>query len=745
MAIAVSLWAAAAGPAAVQPAAAADPAGGHEYAIPRTDLAIRVDGVVDEPAWETALRLELAYEIDPGGNTPARVRTEVFLTYDDRALHVAFRAHDPEPGSIQARLTDRDGAFRDDFVGVALDPFNDGRRGFMLLVNPLGVQMDLARNDVGPADLREDPSWDAIWHAAGRLDGAGYEVEMTVPFTSLRFPRAPGEQTWGLQAIRNHPRDLRRQYGLVPHDKDRDCFFCQAARITGLQGIAPGLSLELDPTVTVGRTDRRETFPAGPLVRGDVEADPGMSARWSMTPNLVLNAAINPDFSQVEADAAQLDVNTRFTLFFPEKRPFFMEAADVFATPLNIVFTRTVVDPAWGIKLSGKEGRHALGVAVGRDQKTALIFPSNQASEDATFDRKHHVGVLRYRADVGSRSTLGLLATGREGDEYANSVYGVDAHLGLTGADTIRIQALRSSTRYPADVAADFGQPAERFADEALLLRYIHASRDWFVFGGYEEIGPGFRADTGFLPRVDTRRAETALERHIWAKPGARYSRLMLGTWNWWIEDHDGRLTDRSLGVHGLFLGPRQSFLYARAARELEFFDGTEYHKTVGNFDFNIQPTGDLVLLLRGRLGDAVDYANSRPGRLLNLAPAVNVSLGRRLHVQLDHTLERLHVDGGRLYEANLTQLRAVYQLSLRSFARAIVQFQDLERDPSLYTFAVEPDSRNTLTQLLFSYKVNPQTLVFVGYSETRSDAGADRLLQEHRTYFLKIGYAWVP
>jgi hypothetical protein len=714
------------------------------YRIPRTAAPIIIDGVLDDAAWNGALGLELAHEVEPGENLPAPVRTEALLTYDDQSIYVAFRAHEPEPGGIRAHLSDRDGAFRDDWVGVAVDPFNDERRGFMLLANPLGVQMDLSRNDVGPGDLREDPSWDAIWSAAGRITAGGYEVEMAIPFTSLRFQRVEGEQTWGLQLLRTRPRTFRQQFGLVPQDRNRDCFFCQAAKLEGFSGIRPGRNLEFDPTLTTGRTDEREPFPAGPLAHGSVEVDPGLSARWSVTPNLSLNAAINPDFSQVEADVAQLDVNTRFALFFPEKRPFFMEGADFFNTPLNAVYTRTVTEPAFGGKVTGKEGRHALGFALGRDRKTALIFPSNQESDDEVLDLDHDVGILRYRYDIGRNSTVGLLGAGRQGGDYRHGLYGADAHLMLTDTDTLRLQALRSTTRYPTDVAAAFGQPAGTLEDGAIVARYIHAERDWFWFAMYEDLGRDFRADTGFLPRVDTRKAELILERTFWGGSGDWYSRLIAGVSGSRIEDHDGLLTDRDVGVHGLIFGPAQSFLFARLARREEYFEGVLYDQSVAEFEFNITPSGGTRLALNGRFGDAIDYDNGRAGRLVRLTPGATVAAGRRLTVQLDHTFERLEVAGGRLYEANLSQLRAVWQFDLRTFVRLILQHTGVKREPSLYLDPVESHTRDLLGQFLFSYKINPQTLVFVGYSDSRTDETADHLTIEDRTFFIKLGYAWV-
>ncbi len=714
------------------------------FKVPKARSEIRVDGAVDEEAWAGALKVGLPYEIDPGENTPSPVRTECLVTYDDRYLHVAFRAYDPDPSAIQAHLSDRDNAFRDDFVGFIVDTFNDERRGFQMFVNPLGVQMDASRNDVGGGDQSEDPTWDAIWLSAGRITREGYEAEMAVPFTSLRFSRAEGDQVWNFVPLRSYPRSLRHQMSLRPLDRNRSCLFCQAAKIVGFAGITPGRNLELDPTLTSRNLEERDGVFGAPLEDRGITTLPGLSARWGVTPNLSLNAAVNPDFSQVEADTAQLTINTRFTLFYPEKRPFFLEGADFFVTPLNVIYTRTVADPSWGVKMTGKQGRHALGAAFGRDNRTNLIFPANQESDDTSLAQENAVGVLRYRLDVGRNSTLGVLATDRQGEGYTNRLYGADGHLRVSGVDTLRFQFLRSDTRYPDPVTLDFGQPGGDFTGSAYALRYLHEARNWFWLAAYDDLGRGFRADTGFIPRVDTRRAEGILERVKWGKPGAALTRGIVGLWGSRTEDHDGLLTDQDFGIHTVLLGPRQSFLFARVAARKEYFEGVTYDQTTEEFDSNIRPTGDFTLSLAGRFGDAVDYDNSRPGRLVRIRPGVLYDIGRGMHVQIDHTLERLTVAGGRLYEANLTQLRLVYQFSLRTFARAIVQRTGTRRDPSLYLNPVEPRDRDVLKQFLFSYKVNPQTLIYAGYSDTRTTEDYIDFTLKDRTLFVKLGYAWL-
>lgn len=405
--------------------------------LPRADSAVVVDGKLDEPIWEKALRLDLPYEVNPGVNIPSRVRTEALLTYDDAYFYAAFRAADPEPDRIRARFTDRDTAFQDDFVGIVVDTFDDERRAFEFFVNPKGVQMDLVVDDVLG---NEDSSWDAIWFSAGSLTGDGYLVEMAIPYTSLRFQRGDGSQAWGLDLVRVYPRNYRFLLAMNARDRNVDCYLCQVSRVVGFEGATPGKNLEITPTVTVIRTDARDPFPQAPLENGNPETDLGVTARWGITPNLTASGAINPDFSQVEADVAQLDVNEQFALFYPEKRPFFLEGSDFFDTPIQAVYTRTVVDPSWGAKLSGKEGKGAIGLFVAQDEFTNLLFPGSQGSFGTPpVNSDSTAAVLRYRRDVGKNSTIGGLVTARDGLDYENAVFGADALVRATDSDTFRL------------------------------------------------------------------------------------------------------------------------------------------------------------------------------------------------------------------------------------------------------------------------------------------------------------------
>jgi hypothetical protein len=728
------------------------------YRVPSAaSSSIRVDGLLDEAAWDGALSLELNYEVRPAENRPPPVRTICLLLYDQSHIYVAFRAMDPAPSRIRAHYADRDSAWHDDFVGIVLDTFNDRRRAFGFYSNPLGVQTDAIETDTGE-DF--DPSWDAIWDSSGRVTPEGFIVEFAIPWSSLRFAKERGDKVFGFDLVRSYPREVTHHLGFFPRDRSRSCYLCQAEELVGFAGASPGLNLELDPTLTAGRRDEKSDLPEGATVNGDVETDLGLSARWGITPNLSLNGALNPDFSQVEADVAQLEVNERFALFYEEKRPFFMEGADYFTTPFRAVHTRVVADPSWGIKLTGKQGANALGLFVADDDNPGLLLPANQRSAILRLEDGVTSAVARWRRDVGKTSTIGLLASDRRGGAYRNTVYGADGLLRLSQYDTVQFQALRSATEYPESVSSDYGQPEGSFDGSAYYLSYAHNTRDWGIWAEHESISGTFRADLGFMPRVDVKATDALLRRRWWSDGSGWFNKIQIAIMGESIETRHGELTDQDIGVVLDYEGPRQLELHFHPTFRKEFYDriptddeaGKLYDSLDGgHFSFSMQPTGDLRIGLSGVWGGAIDYANARHADITRLGPELTYRLGRHLSLGLQHELERLRIASGRLYEANLSQSRIVYQFNRRAFLRAILQYLDLDRELSLYDplvveqLGLEASERQLFTQLLFSYKINPQTVFFLGYSDNRfADQAIDLTLRD-RTLFFKLGYAWLP
>jgi hypothetical protein len=705
---------------------------------------ISIDGILNEQAWQDAVVMPLLWEWNPGDNAPPPVKTDGLITFDRNTIYFGFRATDPRPAEIRANLMDRDSIdtfIQDDHVTVMIDPFNDNRRGFQFRINPLGVQADAIFSQVEGV---EDFSWDIIWSSAGRITSEGYEVEVAIPLNQIRFPSTRNEQTWGIEMGRSYPRSVRHRILGNLRDRNNNCILCESPRVTGFRGLEPGRNLEIDPTLTAAQSSSISDFPEGDLLAGDEEIEPGVTTRWGITPALTLNGTINPDFSQVEADAAQLNVNQRFALFFEEKRPFFLEGVDFFTTPLQAVFTRTVVDPQWGLKLSGKEGVHAGGVFITQDEVNSLLIPSNQSSAFAFLEEKVLGSVLRYRHDVGPNATIGVLLTDREGDEYHNRVGGLDGFFRLSTRDELRVQYLRTDTAYPLAIATAFSQPTDSFSGGGLRMDYDHGDRGWFWGVRYEDLEPEFRADYGFIPRVDVRSVRGYLTRRFFPEnhpiTNSNVGFILLRT-----EDHAGQLTDEVASANANFSGPKQSFLDVTVQNVKERFADTLYENQLRtSLFFEMQPGAIAKFSLFLFRGDGIDFENNRPADITQATPAVELKLGRHINAQLSHIFQQLDVDGGRLSAANISQLRFVYNFSVRSFARAILQYQTLDQDPELFTFPVDAKTETLFSQLLFSYKLNPQTVLFVGYSDNHLGIDQITLTQTERTFFLKLGYAWI-
>jgi hypothetical protein len=710
-----------------------------QYHIKRAAGHITIDGHIKEKAWEEATMVEVNIEIFPGESTEAPVNAQCFIAYNDTNLYIGFRAYDPHPHQIRAHLSDRDSILSDDIVAVFLDTFNDQNRAFAFFCNPLGVQMDEISSDGGTI---EDSSWDAIWDSAGHINNRGYEVEMAIPFRSLQFQRLSQGQTWGVGLLRNYPRSQLHQIANFRHNRNNTCFLCQFPKFTGIGNAAPGKNIELDPTLTAVRTDARKDFPDGRLTKVDSKMEMGISGRWGFTTNLNLSATVNPDFSPVEADVAQLDINTQFALYYSEKRPFFLEGIDFFSTTINGVYTRTLADPSWGFKISGKERKNALGFFISRDEITNLLFPGAENSVDTTLKQGATATVLRYRRDLGSSSTLGLLVTDREGENYYNRLAGLDGLLRISKSDTLRFQFLGSSTRYPDTVADEFQQKTGDISGYAAHLSYLRQTRAYGWELRYEDFSPDFRADLGFIPQVNYRNGAIEANYVYWGKTGAFLSFFEARGQVHQSRDHSGNLLEREASLQTEVEIPLQTVFRITAGMRKKNYNLVTFNQDFMEIYFKTQPTGKVYLQCRTKIQEEIDFKHTRSGNLFSLEPKVTLNFGKHLLTSFSYSYSHLDVEGGRLYSAHLLQGRMIYHFNKRAFLRGIVQYSDIYRDTSLYSNAEEPRSETLFTQFLFSYKLNPRTVLFLGYSDNYLGLVDFDIKQQNRTFFLKIGYA---
>ena len=712
--------------------------------LPRVDVAVTIDGNLDDAAWRQALQINLDVETNPGENLPARVKTVAYLMEDGKNLYVAFDARDPNPSKIRAYLRDRDSAYNDDFVGIVIDSYNDQRRAFEFFSNPLGSQIDLTNDDV---NKREDDSWDAIWDAAGQITEHGYVVEMEIPLNQLRFQQVDGKQVWGIDVLRMYPRDSRYRLGSNPMDRELNCYLCQFSKIQGLENVDPGRDLEIVPTVTASRTDQRDDPLAGPMVDGDVESEAGLSVRWGITPDLTANLAINPDFSQVEADVAQLDVNNQFALFFPEKRPFFLEGSDYFRTPIQAVFTRTVADPSFGAKLTGKRGNNTFGVYAAEDDITNLILPGATGSDSESLSASNTAFVGRYSRSFGDASSVGTLLTARSGDGYHNYVGGLDAQWKISDQHRLSAQVLRSDTKYPTVLAEDFDQPLEAFVGTAAQLEYNYDSRNWFAFGRYELRDEGFRADSGFVARVDYDQQTIGGGRRWHGDDSNWWTRMQVHADYDISHDSNGQLLERESEAYFSVNGPLQSFAQIGGLTRDVYFDGQVFKENKISLYAQFQPRGGLFLAIWTRIGDQIDFANTRLGDQTRVQPEIRWNINQHLLASMRSSFVKLDSkEGPNIFDAQVHDLRLTWQFSNRSFVRLTTQYQVVDRNQAMFLDEVDERSRNVGRQLLYSYKLNPQTVFFLGYSDRHiNDDDLDDLTSTDRTFFMKIGYAWMP
>lgn len=713
-----------------------------DYSIPRVEAVPRIDGQIDPGEWSQATRIPVNIETDPNNNTPAEVETEAFLMEDGERLYVAFIAKDPDPSQIRAFYRDRDSMWNDDWVAIILDTFNDQRRAFEFFSNPFGVQADAIQDDV---NRDEDSSWNAIWDSAGQITDEGYVVEMAIPVKQLRFTPSESDQVWGLDLVRNYPRDRRTRIANNALDRDIDCYVCQFGKAEGFANIDRSRNLEVIPTLTSTAVENRN--PALGDWDGDgIDPEASLDVRWGITQDLYLNATLNPDFSQVEADSAQLDINNTFSLFFPERRTFFLDGADYFDTFENLVHTRNISDPDYGLKLTGKSGDHTYALLTSNDVNTSFLIPRSLGSSIASLGEvESDVAIGRYRMDIFGNSTIGALITDRRAEGYNNTVSSIDAVLRPTNSDSIYIQTMHSSSDYPTLIQGRYGQ-ASSMSDTSQRFEYRHNDRRWDWRLGYTDMGDDFRADLGFVNRVDFKFV-VATVGHTWrGSSDDFFNRVRIALDYDRTEDQSGLQLEEEFEVFVNMNGPQQSFLNGLFGGSETYWNGKYFDEQFNQIRIGFTPRANLRLSTLIRIEDVVDFANTRLGRSKRFGPSINYRWGKHLELDLDHTLQQFNVDGGRLFTANLTDLRTTYQFSARSFLRFTLQYTDNKRNQDLYLSPVQARSKQLTTQLLYSYRVSAATRFFIGYSDAGFQNDTyDSIEKTNRTIFAKFSYAWLP
>ncbi len=727
--------------------------------IPRVTPAIVVDAELNEPQWQQALEMPIIYDTKPAENTPAPVKTMARVMEDGEFFYISFVAEDPDPSQIRAYYRDRDKMWDDDSIGIKLDTYNDSKLAYQFFVNALGVQGDAIENEITKT---ESDAWDGIWQSAGKITATGYQIEVAIPLRLLNFNDRLDLQRWKLELLRFYPRDVRHRLSSNKIEREDPCWICQMQTVEGFRGVRQSNHFTLVPSLVMGVEQQRDVTPAGNSDwQSDRNIEPSLDVKWGITPDISLNATLNPDFSQIEADEAQVSMNDTFALFFDEKRPFFLDNADYFSSPLDLVYTRNVSSPDAGLKLTGRVDQQSFAVFAAKDKDTTFIIPGNISSDLGYINAKSDNAVLRYRYDLNPKLSLGWISTLRSSDDYHNYVHGLDLKYQATAQDKVVAQLLHSDSAYPQQLAAQFDGEARLRLGEDLsgvgqYLAYEHESRSFAWYSRYLGYSEGFRADMGYMPQTD------------WTKQVHGASYQWFSETNWWnnIElrgDWDishsqaGELLEKESEAELILHGPLQSelsLMLTERDRIGSRLDGSRLvvdansqlftEHTIGTYAL-VQPWSGVYIELETEFGDKLDFRNNRLGDGLEIAPEIRWNANMHAQVALRHTYRTLDADDAEVFTANLTDLRLSYQFSVRSFVRLALIYSDIRQNPANNLGPVTEQSEDLGMQLLYSYKLNPQTLFFAGYSDhAYSDDEIQQLTRDDRSVFLKFSYAWM-
>ena len=751
---------------------AAAPFARKQVTIGRAAQPPNLDGRLDDAVWETATHVDEFVQIAPVEGAPGTEATEVWMAYDRDNLYFAFHVHYTDPGMIRANRADRDEIGGDDRMSVLFDTFLDQQRAYQFSVNGYGVQSDELVNadgsrgasrsrspqqsrsggggrggrsggggsglsNSGQFGIRGDRSWNALYETRGRMVEDGWTAEMAIPFKSLRYPALAGEggRRWGFQITRVI-RGKSEAQSWSPISRGVAGQLTQFGVLEGLSDLSRSRNLEILPELTGARLGALDTS-NGAFDNQDPFGDIGVSVKYGITPNLTADMTYNPDFSQIESDQPQIETNQRFALFYPEQRPFFLEGQEIFqtATPLTLLHTRTIVDPRFGGKLTGKVGRTTLGVIVADDEAAGRL----DDSADSRFGTTSQTFVGRARYDLYSESYVGAIMTAREFGQDYNRVGGIDGRFRLGRTHRFSFMGVASETQ-----STEYGF----LRGPAFEADFTRQGRNLSYGAAYGSVDPEFWTETGFLPRWNLRQATANVGYRWWPEstlitwgPTVNYLRLY---------DHVGVLQDEQIQGMASFQFRHNISVTANVNRDLERFEEADFRK--GGYGFYGVISSRLVSVVGGlNRGDGILYSYDGFTNPLTASPYQRAILGEsttgnflisgrpssRWRSDLTGIFSRL-VDptaAAEVVDVKIFRTRTTYQFTDRLLLRYILEHN---------TFG-----RTLGNNLLMTYRINAGTVAFLGYDDRyRQGRRIDELLfptaalqRTNRAVFGKLSY----
>ncbi|HSK70053.1 MAG TPA: carbohydrate binding family 9 domain-containing protein [Pyrinomonadaceae bacterium] len=766
--------------------------------IPRFDAPPVIDGKLDDAVWQTAAVFGDFLQIQPGDNVAPTHPTEFMMGYDSKNLYMAYRIFQ-DKNTVRATVSRRDNIFNDDYVLVYIDTFNDQRQAYVIFFNPLGIQADGTFTE----GRGEDYSVDLVFESKGVLTEDGFTIEAAIPFKSLRYEAGKNKQ-WGLSIFRRVKYKNNEYNSWMPINRNILGYLNQSGHITGLEGIETTRQLEINPSLTLSQSSRRSrhTFnndPAGRFVNEGLEADFGFTAKFGLTPTITLDFAYNPDFAQVEADAPVSTANVRFPIFFPEKRPFFLERIDIFQSGLNIVNTRAIVDPDVAAKLTGRRGKNTFGIMYASDnapgnyskderedllvcQRRRLTDPTVVCGIERFVDKNADIGVLRVKRDIGRQHNLGFFATTYNFIDRHNHTSGFDGRFRLSPKIATEFEILGTHTRgnfYDADLDRSLYRTGNGLGYRGFIEResrnlYMNLlatgkSRDY-----YTDVGFTGRTDTNYLGsyiqyETDRDAKKTIVSKRIINETSIRYD--WLGRSQSWLSRIEGMLAlhrqtfinagvqfgyervfehefgaKRRLGRQGAFFGPDSersadskdfySYFSTTPNKQLSVFFLFSY--TFGQLDYDLGAGPDFPRVSPAALllGQDAPF-DPGEGNQLTIESNVRYQPTTAFQTQLNYTKRRLvRNDTGLVaFDDNLFSSRSIYQFTRNTFARLRLDYSTLNK-------RIRP-------QFVLGWTPNPGTALYVGYNDDINYNSYNPFTRQFepgfrgngRTFFIKAAY----
>jgi hypothetical protein len=704
--------------------------------IPHVTRAPRLEDFLNGTAREAETVVTDFRQMDPGDGDPVSQPTTAYVSYDDRNLYVVFVCKD-EPGKIRARKAKRKDIVTDDRITINIDTFDDHRHAYFFDANLYGIQLDgITTEGVG-----DDFSFETVWYSEGRRTSDGYIVYERIPFRSMRFPNTD-RQTWGIILARYIGRN--NEWSMWPYVTRRKFpqWIAQFGHMEGLENISPGRNLQFMPHGLLSRASfLDQPTGAAPRFRSQTDARGGLDAKAVVNDAFTFDVALNPDYSQVESDEPQVTVNQRYEVYFPEKRPFFMENVGYFATPENLFFSRRIVDPQFGVRVTGKSGPWTIGGLVADDRAPGAVV----ASGDPLSGRRAVDGVLRVMRDVGKDSHVGLLATSADFGSASNRVVSLDTRIRLKGTWFFAGQATTTETRL---------QNGKRQAGPGYYGALSYASRKLNYSTSYTDRSPTFYSELGYIPRVDIREVKNTVD-YSWRPEGGTVVRFgpsltVLGNWN-----RAGRMQDwRVEPAFSIELTRLTTFKVSRA-ESFELYNGFGFRKHESKATLSTEWSKSAALTAEYARGIGVNYypaAGLAPSSGEADNTSLSLTLRPRPHIRLDETYlySRLGTGGTSVFNNHVARSKVNYQFSRELSLRTILDYNG--RLPNTGLFSLDAAKRLGYDVLL-TYMLHPGTAFYAGCTDVYENVYLNPALSPRlqrtlfpgtstgRQFFVKLSY----